>query len=201
MSELKNSAFLVSLLKRARSVMVANHGKVLSAEYVIVTALGCCTEAGLKLKEALPAEEAEECGRMVWILTQHFPQPQQTADRILYMLAGGKGQSNNYKDGIALQKILFAAAEVAQKEQKSAITADILIQCILRDPNQRIMSYVTGDLEGNPAPVPKTKPDADGDTIDPVPTPVPKKSVTIPGAKPPPQPGKDPLRISWPGSG
>ena len=60
MSELKNSAFLVSLLKRARSVMVANHGKVLSAEYVIVTALGCCTEAGLKLKEALPAEEAED---------------------------------------------------------------------------------------------------------------------------------------------
>ena len=30
MSEIKNSDFLVALLKRARNVMIENHGKVLS---------------------------------------------------------------------------------------------------------------------------------------------------------------------------
>ncbi len=187
MSELKNSNFLVALLKRARAVMIENHGKVLSAEYVVIAALGYCTkEQGSKWAVSLTSEMDAECQRMMEVLTKQFPDPKQTMDRLLYMLADGRGQSNRYMDGIALQKLLFAAGEQAAKEQLKAVPADILIRCILQDPAQRIMSFLTGDMEGMPlagAPGQQTadQPSAVGATQNPGEEPY--KSVTVSGSK------------------
>lgn len=182
MSEIKNSDFLVALLKRARNVMIENHGKVLSVEYVVITALGYCTEdPGSKWRASLSGEMQEECQNMAAILLKQFPQPKSTMDRLLYMLADGNGQSNRYMDGIALQKLLFTAAETARKQGLPALPADILIRTILDDPNKRILSFVTGDTEGNP-PAPRQAPPKDETpTIQPIPTPPQRKSVTVTG--------------------
>ena len=87
MSEIKNSDFLVALLKRARSVMIENHGKVLSAEYVIITALGYCTvDPGSKWRDLLSDTMREESTRMILLLNQRFPNPKAT---IVFPRPGG----------------------------------------------------------------------------------------------------------------
>ena len=193
MSEIKNSDFLVALLKRARNVMIENHGKVLSAEYVIITALGYCTEdPGNKWRDLLSETMVEDCNRMVLLLNQHFPDPKATMDRLLYMLADGRGQSNRYMDGIVLQKMLFSAGEEAQKLNLPHLPAYLLIRIILDDPAKRVLSFLNGDLEGNPPPGKKgdTILDQKTPTIEPkdsAVTPIPaqpqRKSVTVSGNK------------------
>ena len=193
MSEIKNSDFLVALLKRARNVMIENHGKVLSAEYVIITALGYCTEdPGRKWRDLLSETMVEDCNRMVLLLNQHFPDPKATMDRLLYMLADGRGQSNRYMDGIVLQKMLFSAGEEAQKLNLPHLPAYLLIRIILDDPAKRVLSFLNGDLEGNPPPGKKgdTILDQKTPTIEPrdsAVTPIPaqpqRKSVTVSGNK------------------
>ena len=189
MSEIKNSDFLVALLKRARTVMIENHGKVLSAEYVIITALGFCTQdPGSKWSQSLNEQMVPEFKNMAAILLRQFPDPKATMDKLLYMLADGRGQSNRYMDGIVLQKMLFAAGETAMKSGLPCLTADILIQTILDDPNKRVLSFLTGNVEGDPIP-PRQPPKKDEtptfdpkvQVVEPIPAPPQRKSVTVSG--------------------
>lgn len=141
MAEMKHSAALEKLLEYARNKVGDDHSSLLTAEKFLVAVIEAVTT-----DDILPSDQSAVLAEM---LSKTDAKIDNAKKHLLEYINDRKKAS--YMDSIYMQRKMLAAQTVANTENSSEVTPEMLLSCILADPSLIIRK--TFSLRGQPEPV------------------------------------------------
>ena len=137
MAEIKNSELLEKLFAYAKNLGNGRKATVTAERYIVSVIDILSGVSGIELTD-------DEKNALTELLVARFPFAEAGfADVKAHMLKRvDEVGDNTYMDSIYMQQRVYKAKETANKRQLDRLTAEILLSCILDDPNEYIKGYM-----------------------------------------------------------